>query len=225
MNRWSAALPVLVFAALALPAGGDSNISATDRHAWSEITGWLNWRDAEMGQAGAHVGCLVLRGFVWGENIGWINLGDGSPANGVAYANVDGSDFGVNVSAAGELSGLAWSENGGWINFSGGAMASPPQPARVDFGERRLYGYAWGENIGWINLDDQMRFVALLPACAGDADGDGMVTFDDITTVLANWNIGYTPAGCDGPGDANLDGAVNFDDITAVLANWNGMCP
>ncbi|HBS29473.1 MAG TPA: hypothetical protein DEB06_08505 [Phycisphaerales bacterium] len=56
-------------------------------------------------------------------------------------------------------------------------------------------------------------------ACPGDADGDGAVNFDDITSILSHW---LTP----GPlGDANHDGAVNFDDITEVLVRWLEACP
>ncbi len=178
----------IIIAAASLSAGADTNISATNKYTWSENVGWINWRDANLGNDGANVGCLFLQGFIWGENIGWINLGNGSPANSIAYANVNGSDFGVNVSATGELSGLAWGENVGWINFSGGAMATPAQPARVDFTTRRMHGYAWGENIGWINLDDSTHYAALEPACVGDANFDGVVDFNDITEIIANWS-------------------------------------
>ncbi|MBL8746374.1 MAG: endonuclease/exonuclease/phosphatase family protein [Phycisphaerae bacterium] len=57
------------------------------------------------------------------------------------------------------------------------------------------------------------------PPCEGDADGDGVVNFADITSVLANW-------GTSGPaGDADHDGSVNFADITRVLASWGNTCP
>lgn len=225
MDRKRLLLAGLGAFACALPAFATTNISPVNKYTWAENVGWLNWRDANLGTQGANVGCLVLQGFVWGENVGWVNLGDGSPANGVAYANLDGADFGVNVDASGNLSGFAWSENCGWINFSGGALATPAQPARIDLSTRRLRGYAWGENIGWINLDDSTHYAALNPACAGDANFDGIVDFDDITQVLANWAAGYTPLGCDGAGDANLDGVVDFDDITEVIANWSVVCP
>lgn len=65
-------------------------------------------------------------------------------------------------------------------------------------------------------MDDVV--LLLQPFVSADVTGDGMVTFDDITAVLALWgnsgNIGQSG------GDANCDGVVNFDDITAVLANW-----
>lgn len=57
------------------------------------------------------------------------------------------------------------------------------------------------------------------PHCDGDADGNLLVDFDDITSVLANW-------GGPGPeGDADASGLVDFDDITAALANWASNCP
>lgn len=56
------------------------------------------------------------------------------------------------------------------------------------------------------------------PMCLGDANGDLMVDFADITATLAQW-------GTAGPlGDADHNGVVDFGDITAELANW-GPCP
>lgn len=53
-------------------------------------------------------------------------------------------------------------------------------------------------------------------ASPGDADGDGNVDFDDISTIVANW-LDDT---CLIEGDANRDGIVNFDDINVVITNW-----
>ena len=67
----------------------------------------------------------------------------------------------------------------------------------------------------------------LRPAtCVGDANSDGSINFNDLTTVLVNWLKDYTvmaPAQW-GPGDANGDGLVNFADIGAVLSNWLAAC-
>lgn len=55
--------------------------------------------------------------------------------------------------------------------------------------------------------------------CPGDANGDRVVTFADITSVLTFWGFG-------GPtGDATHDGVVNFADITRVLQHWANSCP
>lgn len=58
--------------------------------------------------------------------------------------------------------------------------------------------------------------------CPGDANGDLIVDFDDITETLANWNQ-RAPTPFQG-GDANGDGFVDFDDITESLANWGASC-
>jgi hypothetical protein len=50
----------------------------------------------------------------------------------------------------------------------------------------------------------------------GDANGDGAVSFLDITTVLANF--GSIGGGIDG--DVDCSGSVSFIDITTVLANF-----
>jgi len=62
-----------------------------------------------------------------------------------------------------------------------------------------------------------------IPPCPGDANGDMVVDFDDITAVLANWLNNYAPG--TGLGDADGNGIVDFDDITAVLAQWLVPCP
>lgn len=58
--------------------------------------------------------------------------------------------------------------------------------------------------------------------CAGDADGNGVVNFSDISTTLTAW--GSTTATCVSPTDVNADGIVNFADITAILSNWGASC-
>lgn len=55
-------------------------------------------------------------------------------------------------------------------------------------------------------------------SCPGDADGNLVVNFSDVTTVLANF-------GSAGPlGDANESGTVDFSDVTTVLANFGATC-
>ena len=49
----------------------------------------------------------AVTGYMWGENIGWINL------------NPNNEWYGVVNDEAGNLSGYAWGENVGWISFSG----------------------------------------------------------------------------------------------------------
>ncbi len=65
--------------------------------------------------------------------------------------------------------------------------------------------------------------VAPPPHCPGDANGDRVVSFADVTSVLAHFGIDYSPG--TGPGDANADGPVNFTDVTSVLSAWGVPCP
>jgi hypothetical protein len=143
---------VVALAAAGTTAQLESNIDPARQHAWSENGGWSCWYDADAGTGGVIVEASHLGGYVWAENLGWIFLGDGAPANGVSYANVDSSDFGVNLDlASGGLSGMAWSENAGWINFDTSSLGSTDR-AQFDPCTHDLSGYAWAENLGWLNL-------------------------------------------------------------------------
>lgn len=211
----------LAVCALGSCALGQSNISDTDKFGWTENCGWTNWRDANGGASGVRVEPTFLRGYIWGENIGWINTGNG----GAPYANTNNTNFGVNIAPDGFLNGFAWGENIGWVNFN-----TQPQigalGARYDAIANRFRGYAWGENIGWMNLDDATHFVAAPPSCCpGNADKiSGQVNFADITSVLVNFGL---PADPDGStvGDADCNGVINFADITDVLVNFLVNCP
>lgn len=84
---------------------------------------------------------------------------------------------------------------------------------------------------GDANGDDIVNFQDVVSVLAnwggmgplGDADSNGTVDFPDIISVLANWNQSCGAARC--PGDANVDGIVSFPDITSVLANWSTSGP
>lgn len=60
------------------------------------------------------------------------------------------------------------------------------------------------------------------PSCPGDANGDRIVNFQDITKVLEFWNFNYAPG--TGPGDSDCDGSVDFGEITLVLAAFGAAC-
>lgn len=65
--------------------------------------------------------------------------------------------------------------------------------------------------------------MVLPPACLGDCDRSGAVSFADVTAALANFNQHY-PLGVLMIGDANGDRDVNFADITTILANFGASC-
>ncbi len=200
-------------------AAAQSNVDPASKMSWSENCGYMNWFSA-----GTPAGALGVRvelaagyaeGFIWAENVGWINLGRGGP-----YANTTGQNSGVNVnSLTGALTGFAWSENAGWINFSGGAMASPSNAARVDVAAGRLRGYAWGENVGWINLNaiPNGQHVKLV-LCPADMNRDGGVDSDDVVVFFGFWDAGSVGA------DFNGDSGVDSDDVIDFFEQWDAGC-
>ena len=50
----------------------EGNIDSTDKYAWSENAGWLNFRPTN---GGVTVHETYLSGYAWAENIGWVKLG------------------------------------------------------------------------------------------------------------------------------------------------------
>ena len=56
--------------------------------------------------------------------------------------------------------------------------------------------------------------------CPGDTNGDGIVNFADLNTLLA----AFGSQGAAVPGDVNFDCAVNFTDLNDVLANFGLNC-
>jgi len=164
-------IAVIVCVSAATALIGATNINPYQKWGWGENIGWTNWRDANGGNEGVHIGVTFLSGYIWGENVGWINVGDGTPAGGTYYANINGTDFGVNIDVNDDLYGLAWGENIGWINFD--TRSKGAQRARADRVANRLRGYVWGENVGWVNLDDATDYVGFMECTCGDIDESG----------------------------------------------------
>jgi len=120
-------------------------IDATNKCAWAQNAGWMNARPPNGGAAVHFDGMSgYLTGLTWGENIGWIKLGDDT---GGPYANNSHSNWGVNLDDNGRLSGYGWGENVGWIKFDP-AYAG----VTVDGTNGTFRGRAWGENIGWVSF-------------------------------------------------------------------------
>lgn len=147
--------PALLAAGTASPAAG---ISATNKYAWSENAGWLNFNAIN---GNVQVYADHLEGYVWAENLGWIRLGSHTGGGAHTYANTSNTTYGVNHNGTGGLSGYAWSENAGWINFQG---------VTINLATSQFDGYAWGENIGYLHVRNASPAyrVAVL-----NYDGDG----------------------------------------------------
>jgi hypothetical protein len=122
----------------ALASATDGTINATDKYAWTENAGWLNFGTTE---GNVHVTDSVLTGYAWSENLGWISL---NCSNTSSCGTVD---YKISNNGEGTLTGYAWSENAGWINFN------PTYGGVTINSSGEFLGYAWGENIGWIVLN------------------------------------------------------------------------
>ncbi len=186
---------LLCASALGVNCFAISNVSSSDTEAWSANAGWLNWRPDTAN--GVEVNQFVLLGYIYGANLGWINVGNGTPANGIQYRNDSASDFGVNLDATGTLRGFAYGANIGWVQFE--ALGAP----RLDLNTGRLSGFAYSANIGWINLGDSTFSVRIDSISAGtDTDGDG---------IPDGWELRYAGdlttlnSSSDGDGDGQSD--------------------
>lgn len=155
--------------------GETSTVAEDARYSWAANVGWTNWRYDNDDNKGAQVEIDFLSGFVYGENVGWIHLGDGAPDNGFVYSQASG-DYGVNLNlATGNLSGFAYGANIGWISFSWATMADAHRP-RIDLGNGEFRGYAYSANCGWINLgaETQHRVQTAIIASGADSDNDNI---------------------------------------------------
>lgn len=244
--RW-----LLLVAALAGAVPGSAmagTISASEKNAWSENAGWINFRPQ---YGGVSVYFNYLSGYAWHENLGWLKLG--SDAGG-PYSNSTATDWGVNRDEAGNLSGYAWCEGCGWVKFNpvGGGV-------KIDPATGAFSGMAWGENVGWISFRSQPEAavtygVGLIPYILSfvfNGTGGGTVTapsfscnsncaktfFDaavlSLTAEARQYSILDGWAGCDFAigtyceltlnGDATV--TVTFDEDTVHTVRIDGPTP
>lgn len=187
--------------AVAVLVSASTNINSTNKASWGPNIGWINWRGDVA--HGAVIGDYVLGGFIYGANVGWINLGDYNPVNHIHYQNNSKTDFGVNLTKlnvnTASLRGYAWGANIGWINFED--KGNPT----VDLKTRHLHGYAWGANVGWINLGELGVTLAADSIAPGvDADGNGI---PDAYEEMHFGTVGVDPAG-----DPDADGLPNLQE-------------
>lgn len=211
---WNESLSDAAMLALGGPSGSGidaaSTINPNKSLAWSANGVWINARTSALTNStggGVTAGSYVLSGKMWSANMGWIDTGDGSPANGIRYQNAEVSgqpDFGVNHDGAGRLYGLAWGQNIGWVNFGPASIVQGvwSNSPRLDLNTGAITGLAWRQNVGWINLGDTASptLATLTIQCGVDTDNDG---------IADAWE--YDRDGRLGPNLARLSANGDFD--------------
>jgi hypothetical protein len=145
---------VILFSWAASPVRAATTIDSVNRYAYGANLGWLDWSGGTGETAnGAVIGEYVCSGCIYSANVGWINLGSGSPTNGIYYQNLSANDFGVNQDGLGNLRGYAYGANIGWINFE--TNGAP----KVNLVTGQFSGSIWSANCGWISLSNSAAYV------------------------------------------------------------------
>jgi hypothetical protein len=178
---------------------GTTTIDPVNTYSYGANFGWMNWRGDT--NNGAVIGEYVCSGNIYCANIGWINLGSGSPANGIQYQNNSATDFGVNQDGLGNLQGDAWAANVGWIVFE--TNGAP----KVNLLTGVLSGYVWSANCGWISLSNAVAAVQTDTIQQGALAPNGL----PIAWLLSNFGT----TNVDANADPDHDGMNNLQEYLA----------
>ncbi len=199
---------------LVLAAPATSTITPACRFSYAANFGWQNWRWSAASPAAPAIESAILHGSVYSANIGWIDLGDGTPTSGIRYSQ-SGQDFGVNHDGAGALAGYAYAANIGWIRFAQ-TWNSPP---RVNLTTGALSGYAYSANCGWIHLGSLKTRISSGPdteVLAGGGTGDGIADSWELERLAAAGLGGnLSLLGTSPTSDYDHDGISDHDEYLA----------
>jgi len=197
-----------------------TTIDPVNKYAYGANIGWMDWSGDTAN--GAVIGEYVCSGYIYSANCGWINVGNGSPVNGIYYQNNSAGDFGVNQDGFGNLRGFAYGANVGWINFTDatatGPLAATDQP-RVDLKTGVLSGYVYSANCGWISLSNAFAFVQTDTIAPGyDGNGDGIPdAWELLNFGTTNINVNADPDHDGASNKQEYQAGTDPNDFTSVL--------
>jgi hypothetical protein len=205
--------PLICLALLALPQiiCAATTIDPANSYAYGANIGWLDCRGDT--NNGAVIGEYVCSGNLYSANTGWINLGSGSPTNGIQYKNVSANDYGVNQDGLGNLRGYAYSANIGWVNFE--TNGAP----KVDLLTGKLSGSVWSANCGWISLSNALAYVQSDSIQQGALAVNGL----PIAWLLVNFGTTNVSANADPDGDglSNMQEYLDGTDPNNAASKFN----
>lgn len=190
---------IFAFATFCNASITDGTIDSTNKYAWSNNAGWVNFGATN---GNIHITDSGITGYAWNEIYGWINM---APTN-----------SGVVPDASGAFSGYAWGESTGWINFTGTSVNCSGV----------FSGSATGDTIGTLTFDCANCSVTsdYRPAnCRGGPPppppscGDTLCNGDE-TCATCPADCGECPAFCG-------DGLCNGDETCATCEADCGACP
>lgn len=119
------------------PITGKAKVMNTDKYLYFDST--LYNSNVTVSDPVANVGTMT--GYVWSEDLGWIDFGDSDNGGPVTV------DY-----TTGVLSGRAYVINtGGFIDFSGDDFNAN---VLVNSSTGAFSGYAWSDDVGWIDFAD-----------------------------------------------------------------------
>mgnify|MGYP000179698466 CR=1 FL=1 len=149
-----ALLILVLLAVFTAEIKADTDIDATDRYAWSDVSGWWDFYTTN----NVEVGTSTLRGYAYSPAIGEIVLNCATTPNGDICSD---SNFKVtNTDGGGNLSGCAWNDIIGWISFDcadyncqGGNICTESNYQVTIDADGYFNGYAWNDVEGWISFN------------------------------------------------------------------------
>ncbi|MCK5850241.1 MAG: hypothetical protein KAH23_04940 [Kiritimatiellae bacterium] len=217
MHRFLNMIILLFVLAVIFPVGTDaaenSTINTKNKWAWSVGASWINCRPSTTN--GAVIGQFTCSGYFYSSTAGWINLGDGTPTNGIYYSNANSGDYGVNHDSQGHLTGYAWCESSGWINFEWTNKEHANAP-KVDVITGNFSGNAWGDSLGWISLTNLSTYAQTDTIKPGTDSNTNNIPDDWELNEIGNLT---KLAGGGGTNDADKDGVSDYKEYLA------GTCP
>lgn len=201
---------------MVLAAPSTSTITPAARYTYAANFGWLNWRTNPLAVDAPVIETTMLHGKVYSANVGWIDLGDGTPSGSTGSYTQAGGDIGVNHDGAGGLTGYAYGANIGWIYFDP-SIADPP---RVDLITGAFSGYAYSANCGWIHLGSIKTRISTgtdSEPLAGGGSGDGIADTWERERALAAGFLGndLNLLGSSPTSDYDGDGVSDHDEFIA----------